>query len=98
MEEKKIYVILGGTGEYSDHTYWMVCATRSEKEAQKLVNQYSDKARELKLHEFNFDYTVRQKRAKELAKEFPRAVPCDDNPYIDYTGVWYWYEPVELRD
>lgn len=82
----KIYIVFGGTGEYSDHQTWMVKAFRDEDQAKALVENASWAA--------NAIDAVRENRY-----DSPNgANPYDPDMYMDYTGTSYYIESVELEE
>lgn len=79
----KVWVVMGSTGEYSDHREWFI-GFGTEIEAKERVEFLSSKARELKLCEGNLerDYEVRRGNEKAML-EYDSAFQCD------YTGSNY---------
>lgn len=87
-----IFIIKGTTGEYSDRRTWMVRAYPTEQQAIDFVTALAEKAHELGVHshgasEWDDDDGVKLKAMQELDPN------CD---HIDYTGVRYFHQPVEL--
>ncbi len=80
---KMIYVVGGGTGEYSDRTEWIVAAFTDKAMGQEMV---------LRCEKFapkeGMDYMAREK-----AKN-----PYDPNMRSDYTGTTYYLMEVPLLD
>jgi hypothetical protein len=78
---KKVWVVEGSTGEYSDHQEWPVAFYKTEKEAQKCVEfltEMSGVARTL------------GKKEKEFMSQF------DTSYDRDYIGTNYWCFEVPL--
>jgi len=86
----KIYIVSGTTGEYSDRSGWLVRAVKTEKQAQTLVELCTSYAREngCDRGQDNVDWDDRDRVKAEN--------PYDKNMQIDYTGIRYYYEPVEF--
>jgi hypothetical protein len=86
-----IYVVMGSTGEYSDHDEWMVKAFTSEVAAQRFVQECDLEAKRIdavvEAAGWYFTY-VRDNPAAQSA--------CDPRFRRDYTGTTYSYESVEL--
>jgi hypothetical protein len=81
---KLVFVVFGATGEYSDHQEWAVMAYTDEAQAQVHIDLASAWVRE------NIgDYPGYGRQNAEN--------PYDPNMRVDYTGVNYYYETVELR-
>lgn len=87
---KKVYVIFGCCGEYSDYREWAVKAYESEEEADKeadRLQELSDKLVKEHRHP-EAAYLLDEPKIKELMKD-------DDPDWItDYTGTGYWYEAI----
>lgn len=82
----RIYVVIGMTGEYSDHRDWLVRAFASETRAQEFVDDVSRVARELYSSVNRYDgHKLRGKNH------------LDPNMDCDYNGVRYHYCEVELE-
>lgn len=84
-----LYVVMGSTGEYSDHHEWMVRAFKSKEKAKDWVVKCSDKYKEVLASnkDAHFDYKV------DWKNEFdPQGV------WPDYSGKYYYYEEVELDE
>jgi hypothetical protein len=81
MPDRTVYVVVGHTGEYSDHTQWNVAAYLDREHAEehaRLANEFADaeKARMRPLHE--------EYRAQQAARwRADVAVPVGraDNPW-----------------
>lgn len=86
-----IYVVIGSTGEYSDHNEWMVKAFKTEEAAQTHVKTLDDKTLELGVR-YDADHPEYDQREK--AQEIMKVL--DPNFSCDYTGTRYEYCMVEL--
>lgn len=84
----EIWVVFGSTGEYSDHSEWMVAAyttkEAAEKHAEKCRQWYDDKG----------GVEMRQHYWKADAEKNPH----DPNMSVDYTGTTWAVFPLTLRD
>lgn len=88
---QKIHVVMGQTGEYSDHSTWPVAAYRSRKEAER--------------HEIRA--TMRAKLAKQKGlggysneaerKKFMGDLDASPGMQMDYTGTDYFTLSVPIR-
>lgn len=88
----KIYVVIGVTGEYSDRTEWLVVAYKTKSLAKEHVIKATEFARKWEVQvesEDKFSYQIWKKEENPLD---PIA------PYMDYTGISYYYEEVNLID
>lgn len=83
---KNVYVVMGSTGEYSDHNEWPVKAYLNVKSAEKHVIDVSRRADELIVIHGGYH------NVPDGSNEF------DPQMRIDYTGVNYSIWPVELAD
>lgn len=85
---RKIFIVLGSTGEYSDHCEWPVVAFTSESAAKERVSKASERARELFQkyggNRWNWD---KDKEPNEF----------DSNMSMDYTGTNYSYRTLDLE-
>ena len=82
----KVYVVMGGTGEYSDHREWAVKAFLDPDRAADLVVKASARARELVAdgwRSWDDDF-------KDVRNEH------DPRMDVDYNGVRYEVMEVEL--
>lgn len=84
---KKIYVVGGTTGEYSNRTDWNVCAYRSKKKAETHVRNAMLRAKELETSKAG-----RYDSIQDGLNEF------DPDMQMDYTGTEYFVSVVDLRD
>ena len=83
----KSYVVIGSTGEYSDHMEWLVAVFFSEEKAKELVVKATARANELYAGDMrNFSHI------KDGQNEH------DPHMQADYTGTQYSYEAVEVQD
>jgi hypothetical protein len=82
---KKIWVVRGTTGEYSDRSEWPVCAYKDEQKAKDHAEMATKRAKEIEATRKN-----RYPRCEGL-NEF------DPNMSIDYTGTEYFIEEMELK-
>lgn len=89
---RKIYVVEGSTGEYSDHCEWPVRAFVSEKKAKEFVERVSAEYRKL----VNKYGNAREARFKMMEKDIKN--PLDPNMQIDYTGTNYNYFSIDLDE
>lgn len=78
----KIFVVEGGTGEYSDTRTWVVKAFRDEEEAEVFVRHATEWA--------NDTYKTKSYRNPNLKS------PYDPYFMMDHTGTEYWIVEVEL--
>lgn len=93
---KKIYIVGGSTGEYSDRSEWVVCAYTNESDAQAHVTKATEYAKAweafLKTDEcIDMDWSDKEAAMK-------KANPVDPAFDCDYTGTRYTYWAVELLD
>jgi hypothetical protein len=89
---KKIYVVEGATGEYSDHREWPVRAFVSEKKAQEFVEKVSAEYRKL-VNKYGDLSELRWKMLDNNIKN-----PLDPRMETDYTGTNYSYFPIDLDE
>ena len=76
-------MVMGSTGEYSDHREWMVRAFTTESAAKDFVKRVTQRAQEV-ISRYEGGY-------------MPDGVnELDPNMRVDYTGVNYSYEKCEL--
>lgn len=90
-----IYVVFGRTGEYSDRNEWLVAAYRSEFAAAQRVASAEQWAKE---NGFGFGEDVVDYDSREALEEGKVANPYDAAMNCDYTGVRYYFAPVEMVD
>jgi hypothetical protein len=84
---RKVYVVCGSTGEYSDHAEWLVAAYTNEKDAQRHVLLAAQEADCIKEERGN-----RYTSPREGSNRF------DANMRMDYTGTSYYYDTTELHE
>ena len=82
----QIHIVIGSTGEYSDHQEWPVKAYYSQERAQEHVTNATRKAGEL---------VVMHKNRWDIPKG---ANEYDPDMQVDYTGVNYYIWELELGD
>ena len=80
VDNVEIYVVEGSTGEYSDHTEWLIAAYLNEEDAKKHVLCATEKAEQLGATE-NTDVFWDRDGQNEW----------DPNMQCDYKGVFYNY-------
>ena len=78
---KKVYIVVGSTGEYSDYSEWNAKAFFDKERANALL----DKLRHI------IDETTGM---AELEKKL-RAI--DKKAYVDYTGILYRIDELEVE-
>jgi len=83
----KLYVVMGSTGEYSDHSEWLVYAFENEDDAKWWVERATEKANEWK--------NVRNSRHMDPPGGWN---PYDPHMHMDYTGTNYYIEEVEMLE
>lgn len=89
---KKIYVVQGSTGEYSDHKEWLVRAFISETAAQCLILKLTEEANRLKLKYGNYlDW-----KYPDIGESEPNTLDPDFR--WDVSGVNYIYLVVDLDE
>lgn len=74
-----IYLVVGDTGEYSDHTQWNVCYYTNRKDAEEHARKANVRAKELR---------------PDRWKPGRGANQYDPNMRLDYTGTSYGVEEV----
>lgn len=89
-EERKVYVVMGGTGEYSDRREWPVAAYLDKA----MADAHEDAAvRWARAHGLGFDADL----GWEERRDRPPS-PFDPGMHVDYTGTDYHVLEVPLRD
>ncbi len=93
---KKIYVVMGSTGEYSDQTEWPVCAYMDEKKAEERVLEASAISRMI----FQWECAECGNGWRDHYASFCK-MPKPQNKYdpnfeMDYTGTTYYLIEVNL--
>ena len=86
-KEKKVFIVRGSTGEYSDFCFWDVSAFLDVKQARKLKNKLNAWLRKNNAHFYNG--TVHIRKLKDN--------PNDPDMYVDYTGAEYEVIEVPLK-
>lgn len=83
--EKKVYVVEGSTGEYSDQRSWLVAAFEDENAAKDFVNKCQH-------------YAPTEQSLQGLTYEDRENItnPHDPHMSISYTGTWYNYHEIPL--
>ena len=81
-----VYVLFGDTGEYSDHSEWVVCAYEHQADADADCAFLNERAKGLE----DLPWTERDAAVAE------RLTPHDANASCDYTGVRYTVAAVEV--
>lgn len=89
---KTIYIVEGGTGEYSDRRTWLYKAFKSEKDANKAVKELNLWALKHKVSSQSIE-GIDTHYQDEIAKKCP-----DPNCRIDYTGVDWRVYSCEYQD
>jgi hypothetical protein len=87
--------VRGTTGEYSDRTEWSVCAFDEEWKAQRFVEQIETEIRKIEAAGIEL-YGIHSALHMALAEQIKRFDPALSR--IDYTGVRYWVESVDVLD
>lgn len=93
---KKVYVIVGTTGEYNNSCEWNACAFLDERKAEVFCDGLNIKLKHLGAHvsqdaeKLYRDRTVHA-NACEVMEKF------DKNFRLDYTGTEYEVKEIELR-
>lgn len=92
---RKVYIIVGTTGEYSDHTQWNVATYIDKDQAQIHLERLNEQIKSLKLDR---ESNNRPKRSYSDRKQERTKIErtLDPNITVDYTGVSYGIEEVEL--
>ena len=92
---RKIYVVSGSTGEYSDRREWNVAAYFSEARAARRVVELDRVAKEI--------YQRTRGPAPDLdawSDEYKQAIATSGDPdmQIDYTGTNYYLAAIDIVD
>lgn len=90
---RAVYVVLGNTGEYSDHRTWLVKAFTTEEAAKEHVRKALEWARSVGVSRREWCAISWEKR-----DAIRKSNPFDPNMEWDYTGTDYTYTEVELAD
>lgn len=89
MDKQVVFVVMGSTGEYSDHQEWPVRAFLIQAEAEALITQLDEWLRVNAVHmdsDHSVDLTWQQRRDLDN--------PFDPNFHVDYTGTRYYFMEV----
>lgn len=87
---KQIYLVVGGTGEYSDHTEWTVCAFINKARAEAHQEKCAFEAQKI-FAEFGYPGANEHLRNNKQA--------CDPEMHFDYTGTNYFVAgPITVED
>lgn len=92
---KTIWIVQGSTGEYSDHTEWVVRAFVSKVKAERLVVEAQARANEIGIAKSDYSgswWTLEGNKDPRTVNEF------DLNMQLDYTGTHYTCFEVELDE
>ena len=101
----KIYIVMGMTGEYSDHTEWLVCAYKTEEEAKHrvielelLLKSHGVLDDGNRIHGVLDDGNRIDFKGLNKVREIIKKLPDGDESFqCDYTGTQYYYEETELK-
>lgn len=94
IEERKIYLVAGTSGEYSDRREWIVKAFFTQESAIDFQKQINDWCLENKVSRLNErDNTIADYEVRDELK-----CPLDPNFYCDYTGTDYYITETVLSD
>jgi len=85
---KKIYIVFGQTGEYSDHRDWIVAAYLNKSAAEKRVADCTMGAGKFVNSQLNWEWS----EASEAKN------PYDEQMHVDYTGTNYFLCETDLID
>ncbi|TXH59003.1 MAG: hypothetical protein E6Q97_00910 [Desulfurellales bacterium] len=88
---RKIYVVIGETGEYSDREEWTVRAFTSEKRAKDFILMLDNWLREN-------GKSYRESRAVHVSGRYNTECPHDPRFQVDYTGTRYYLDETELEE
>lgn len=88
-----IYIVQGTTGEYSNRNDWLVCAYRTQEQADEHASKATHRAKEIQeqVHKDGCRYTDRE-------REIWRTNEYDPDMQMDYTGTLYIVMETELRE
>jgi hypothetical protein len=83
-----VYVVFGGTGEYSDYIEWAVRAFETEEEAVILVNRLKELSKDIESwHPYS--------KLDDISEEL---LFLDPNFGADYNGTYYTYSKIPFGD
>lgn len=91
---KNAYLVLGSTGEYSDHCDWYFGVFIKEKAAEAKCEELNQWCRDKKVHRDNYD----DLRSMEYSEYVDTKCPLDPQFKCDYTGTDYIVFEVDLYD
>lgn len=86
----EIYVVIGSTGEYSDHTYWFVHGYLDKKEAEEHASKANAWLVQKGLHSDH----GRRYDGGPWDKHYS---PYDPDLRVDYTGARYGVEALPFK-
>lgn len=87
---RNVYLVTGSTGEYSDHSEWVVAAYPYFEQAEQHAKLANDQLREAGLHAD----AGRVNRSE--GKEFVGKFSLDRDCHIDYTGTVYVVQVIPM--
>lgn len=98
MKKKKIFVIIGEAGEYSDRCVWVVKGVSKESLAKEIVIKMEGKAR-LMESRFCYDYEGEDKLNKyeDSDIKIARKFVGDSNAVFDFYAPHYSYQSIILE-
>ena len=91
---RMVYVVMGETGEYSDHCDWPVLAFDTEEMAQTFVTNAEKWLREHDLWRRSGYIDIDYDQQEALL----RSCPFDPDVKTDYTGTRYLVMPVKFAE
>ena len=100
MSKKYVYVVIGSTGEYSDHDDWYVAAYLNAREAKKhvLLATEAGNARMASIESYHGSRGATP-YDKDFHSDYSRgATPYDKDFHSDYSGFNYTYAMIQLHD
>lgn len=83
----KIYIVMGFTGEYSDAAEWRVVAYTTKEQAEIHIQRINAIIKEYTKRDYNTQNILQNRIIEE---------GLDSNCRVDYTGVSYNIEEIEL--
>jgi len=90
--KKKIYIVMGSTGAYSDRTDWAVVAYESKELAEQHVINAQTEAKKIQTMKEGLD-------DRHSYDSDPRSInKWDKGMMMDYTGTHYYWNEVVLLD
>lgn len=93
---KTMYAVIGHTGEYYDHTQWLVCVYPEEEQAQQHAELANVAVKELRreIDAIEVDGDLPWDEEQEARQKLLREFPYDANVAVYYTGSRYEARPV----